>query len=93
VSISLGIVLVLLGEDNIDHPVYFSSRKVSDSEKNYMTTKCEGHAMVYALHKFRHYLLDTPFKFFTDHLMFKYLVNKPVLGGEDMSMAIIFPRI
>jgi hypothetical protein len=37
--------------------------------------------MVYALHKFRDYLLGKYFKMFTNHSTLKYLVNKPVLGG------------
>ena len=38
--------------------------------------------MVYALKKFRHYLLGGQFKMFTDHSTLNYLVNKPVLGGR-----------
>jgi hypothetical protein len=38
--------------------------------------------MVYALQKFRNYLLGKHFKMFTDHSTLKYLVNKPVLGGR-----------
>jgi hypothetical protein len=34
--------------------------------------------MVYALQKFRHYLLGNHFKMFIDHSALKYLVNKPV---------------
>jgi len=33
--------------------------------------------MVYALHKFAHYLLDNWFVFYVDHVAFIYLVNKP----------------
>jgi hypothetical protein len=51
-SIALGAVLVQPEEDNIDHPVYFSSRKLSDSEKNYTTMEHEGLVMVYALQNF-----------------------------------------
>ena len=51
-SIALGIVLAQLGEGNIDHPIYFASRKLSTAEKNYTTTEHEGLAMVYALQKF-----------------------------------------
>jgi hypothetical protein len=36
--------------------------------------------MVYALQKFRHYLLGGHFKMFIDHSSLKHLVNKPVLG-------------
>jgi hypothetical protein len=37
--------------------------------------------MVYALHKFRDYLLGKHFKMFTDHYALKYIVKKLVLGG------------
>jgi hypothetical protein len=80
--ISLGAVLSQLGEGYIDHPLPFSSKKISTTEINYTTTEREGLAMMYALHKFFHYLLEGHFKIFTDHSMLKYLVNKPMLGGE-----------
>jgi hypothetical protein len=38
--------------------------------------------MVYVLQKFRHYLLGSHFNMYTDHYALRYLVNKPVLGGE-----------
>ena len=38
--------------------------------------------MAYMLQKFKHYLLGLHFKMFTDHSTLKYLVNKPVLGGN-----------
>lgn len=60
-SIALGTVLVQQGEGEIDHPIAFSSRKLSTAEKNYTTTEREGLAMVYALHKYRHYLLGGNF--------------------------------
>ena len=75
-GIALGIVFTQLGEGGIDHPITYSSRKLSTAEKNYTTTEREGLAMVYALQKFRHYLLGAPFKMFTDHSSLKYLVNK-----------------
>src|SRR5271154_1067226 len=50
----------------------------------------EGLAMVYALQKFRHYLLGAPFKMFTDHSALKYLVNKPVLGGRICRWLLLF---
>jgi hypothetical protein len=56
-SITLRVVLTKLGKCDIDHPIAFASRKLSDSEQNYNKTEREGLEMVYALHKFRHYLL------------------------------------
>ena len=89
-SIALGIVLAQSGEGNIDHPIAFSSRKFSTAEKNYTTIEREGLAMVYALQKFRQYLLGSHFKMFTDHFALKYLVNKPILGGRICRWLILF---
>ncbi len=33
--------------------------------------------MVYALHKFRHFLLGNKFVFYVDHMVMVYLFNKP----------------
>jgi hypothetical protein len=81
-SISLGAVLAQPGAGDLDHLLAFSSRNLSTAKINYTTTEREGLAMVYALHKFRHYLLGGHFNMFTDHSALKYLVNKTVLGGE-----------
>ena len=78
-SDTLGVVLMQLGEGDLDHPIAFSSRKLSFTKKKYTTIEREGLAMVYALQKFKHYLLGSHFKMFTYHSALKYLVNKPVL--------------
>jgi hypothetical protein len=46
--------------------------------------------MVYALHKFRHYLLGKHFKMFTNHSTLKYLVNKPMLWGRICIWLLLF---
>ena len=81
------------GDGTIDHPITFPSRKLSTTEKDYSTTKREGLAMIYALQKFIHYLLGGHFKMFTDHSALKYLVNKPVFGGGNLSVAPPISRI
>ena len=89
-SIPLGIILAQSGEGGIDHPISFASRKLSLVERNYTTTKREGLAMVYALQKFKHYLLGSHFEIFTNHSALKYLVNKPVLGGKICRWLLLF---
>jgi hypothetical protein len=74
----------------LDHPIAFASRKLSDSEQNYNMKEREGLSMVYALHKFKHYLLGKHFKMFTDHSALKYLVKKPVLGGRICRWLLLF---
>jgi len=46
--------------------------------------------MIYALYKFKHYLLGSHFKFFTDNSALKYLVNKLVLKGRICRWLLLF---
>ena len=89
-SIALGIILAQPGEGGIDHPIAFTSKKLSSTERNYTTIEREGLAMVYALQKFIHYLLGSHFKMSTDHSALKYLVNKPMLGGKICRWLLLF---
>jgi hypothetical protein len=89
-SIEFGEVLAQPGEGDIDHPIFFSSRKSSESNHNYNTTERECMLMVYALQKFRHYILGQHFNMFTDHSVLKYLVNKLMLGGRICRWLLLF---
>jgi hypothetical protein len=89
-AMALGAILAQLGERDLDHPIAFASRKLSKSEQNYNMTEREGLAMVYALQKFRHYLLGKHFKMFIDHSALKYLVNKLLLGGRICRWLLLF---
>jgi hypothetical protein len=89
-SIALGEVLTQPGARDIGHPIAFVSRNISTAKRNYTTTEREGLAMVYALHKFRHYLLGGHFKMFTNHSALKYLVNMPMLGGIICRWILLF---
>jgi len=80
----LGAILTQEGEGEMDHLIAFTRRKLSKVEKNYSMEECKGLAMVYALQKFRHYLLREHFKMHMDHSPLKYLVIKPMLGGNDL---------
>jgi hypothetical protein len=89
-TITIRAILAHPGAGELDHPITFSSRKLSESEHNYNTIEREGLAMVYALQKFRHYLLGKNFKMFTDHSSLKYLVNKPELGRRICRWLFLF---
>jgi hypothetical protein len=89
-SIALGEVLSQPEEGDINHTIVFSNRKLYIYENKYTTTEWEGLAMVYALHKFRHYLLESHFKMYTNHFSLKYLVNKPELGGRICRWLLLF---
>jgi hypothetical protein len=89
-AIALGAILAQRRARYLDHSVAFVSRKLSELEQNYNTAKREGLAMVYALQKFRHYLLGKDFKIFKDHSAMRYLVKKLVLGGRICRWLLLF---
>ncbi|RVW60604.1 Retrovirus-related Pol polyprotein from transposon 17.6 [Vitis vinifera] len=63
-------------EDGKPYVVYYASKTLNDAQKNYTTTEKELLAVVFALDKFRNYLLGTSIVIFTDHSALKYLLNK-----------------
>ena len=74
----------------MDYPIVYSSRKLNKAERNYSTTKQEALGMVFSLQKYRHYLLDNPFIFYTDHQSLKYVVNKPLHHGRICHWLLLF---
>jgi hypothetical protein len=89
-GISLGDILTQIGDGAMDHPIYFVIQKLSKEEHKYTMTEREGLTMIYSLQKFRHYLLGSHFKFFTDHSTLKYLVNQAMLEGRICRCLLLF---
>ncbi|CAN6720969.1 unnamed protein product [Malus baccata var. baccata] len=58
------------------HVIYYASRTLNDAQLNYSTTEKELLAVVFALDKFRSYLLGTKVIIYTDHAALKYLFIK-----------------
>ena len=77
-GLAIGAILTQPGEDGMDYPIIYNIIKLNKEEHNYSTTNREALGMVFALQKYRHYLLANPFIFYTDHQVLKYLVNKPL---------------
>ena len=68
----------ILGQhiDNKLHVIYYSSRTLNDSQLNYITIEKEFLVVVFALKKFRPYLLETKTTIFIDHSALRYLILK-----------------
>ena len=81
-EIAIGSALMHRTPPNWFHPVYDTSRRLSQAEKNYSTTEKEALGMIYSISKFRHYLLGRKFTFHVDHSALLYLVNKQALKGR-----------
>ena len=74
----------------MDYPIMYSNRKLNKEEHNYSTTEREALGMVFALKKYRHYLLANPFIFYTDRQVLKYIVNKPLHHGRICRWLFLF---
>ena len=56
--------------------VYYSSKTLNEAQRNYTATEKELLAVVYALDKFRSYLVGSDIVIFIDHSTLKYILTK-----------------
>ncbi|RVW30101.1 Retrovirus-related Pol polyprotein from transposon 17.6 [Vitis vinifera] len=68
----------VLGQRKYGKPyeIYYASKTLNEAQRNYTTTEKELLAMVFALDKFRAYLVGSFIIVFTDHSALKYLLTK-----------------
>lgn len=62
------------------HPVTYESRQLRIHKKNYPNHDLELLAVVYALKRWRHYLLGRMFQLLTDHKILKWIFTQPDLN-------------
>ncbi|CAN6585834.1 unnamed protein product [Malus baccata var. baccata] len=69
---------VVLGQrrDKLPYVIYYASRTLNDAQLNYATTEKELLAVVFALEKFRSYLIGAKVIVYSDHSALKYLLSK-----------------
>ena len=89
-SVAYGAILLQRdSEDNVFHPVYYSSEKTSPAEEKYTSYELEVLAIVKALKKIRVYLLGIPFKIVTDCRAFALTIRKKDLCVRVARWAIL----
>ncbi|KAJ9552607.1 hypothetical protein OSB04_016652 [Centaurea solstitialis] len=69
----------VLGQRKNNHfqPICYASRTLNDAQENYTTTEKELLAVVFAIEKFRSYLVLSKIIVYMDHSALKYLFAKP----------------
>ncbi|CAN6677893.1 unnamed protein product [Malus baccata var. baccata] len=63
-------------KEKLPHVIYYASRTLNDAQLNYTTTEKEMLAVIFALEKFRSYLIGSKVIVYTDHGALKYLLAK-----------------
>nr|CAN70642.1 hypothetical protein VITISV_020042 [Vitis vinifera] len=63
-------------DDGKPYVIYYASKTLNEAQRNYTTTEKELLAVVFALDKFRAYLVGSFIIIFTDHSALKYLLTK-----------------
>jgi hypothetical protein len=68
----------MLGQrvEKLSYVIYYASKTLNDAQLNYCTTEKELLAVVFALDKFRSYLLGSKVLVYSDHAALKYLLSK-----------------
>ncbi len=60
-----------------DQLMVYVFKLLNRTKQNYSTTQRKALAMIFALHKFKHYFLGNKFVFYVRLMALVYLVNKP----------------
>jgi hypothetical protein len=68
----------ILGQhvDKLPHVIYYASRTLNDAQLHYLTTEKELLAVIFALDKFRSYLLGSKIIIYSNHAALRYLFLK-----------------
>ena len=69
-------------EDEKPYVVYYARKTLNEAQRNYTTTEKELLAVVYALDKFRAFLVGSNIIIFIDHSALKYLLTKQDAKGR-----------
>ena len=82
-SVAVGAVLAQKKKDGKIHPVQYASRTMKKTERNYSACEREAFTVIFALMKFRVYLLSTQrFLLITDHQSLQYAFKKKDMHGR-----------
>ena len=70
-------VMLSQKRSKLSHVIAYASKTLDSAQKNYTTTEKELFAVIFALDKFRQYLINSKVVVYTDHAAVKFLFSKP----------------
>jgi hypothetical protein len=74
-SYGVGAMLFHTTPEGLEQPIWFASRTLSTSERNYSQTEKEALALVYGVKTFERFLIGRTFQLFTDHQPLTFIFN------------------
>jgi len=74
-NVGIGAVLSQLDDDGHERVIAYGSRRLSDSEQRRATIENECLAIIYAVQRWRQYLLNAHFKIYSDHRPLQWLMK------------------
>ncbi|XGW31362.1 hypothetical protein V3C99_009938 [Haemonchus contortus] len=84
----VGAVLSQKGDDNFLHPIFFASKGLNKSERNYHITDLEALAVVTALRRFHMFVYGLPIHVYTDHQPLTALFTRSNLSARVLRWAL-----
>jgi len=64
------------------YAIYYINKNLTAAELNYTVIEKEFLDVIYAINKFRHYIIAYQVFMYIDHSTIRYLANKPITNGQ-----------
>ena len=81
-NLGIGSILLQRSSGGVFQPVHYLSKKLSDSERNYHSSKLELLAVVWSINRLYNWLIDVPFTVKTDCAALQYLNQHKTLNPQ-----------
>ncbi len=78
----LGGVLSQIGDDGKEHPIMYTSKTLTQTQRNYSTIERELLAIIHAVKTFRPFVYGRHFKIITDHCPLSWILTAKNLEGR-----------
>ena len=85
-------VLSQYDDHGIEHPILFSSKKLTSTQINWSVIEKEAYAVIYSLYTFDVYVFGSEIELFTDHNLLTYLTSCSTSSAKLMRWYLAIQR-